>query len=280
MTDDISNVTQTLTTNGVSSNTVFHDVKPALISGIILMNVIMNSLVITVIARYPELREDRTTLFMLSLSVSDLAAGCTFMPISAALCSSATPHVVEMTGILPKLHPFTLWWFGFNSMYSLCWLTISKAIVVLKPFRFERLLTHRFCRVTILLTWIIGGLLDTTNLHNVSITGNTSMCTYRFPEDQKLETFYMILFVISGVAPAMIIMYGTVRIFVVVMRIHRQICALEQSVTVGNSSNTKGKLSAKYQFCAIDTADNIITDGKVRMVRPIFRRLFTVSSFG
>ena len=27
------------------------------------------------------------------------------------------------------------------------------------------------------------------------------------------------------------------------------------------------KLSAKYQFCAIHTADNIIRDGKVGMVR-------------
>ena len=225
MIENISNITQGFSTrfDGISNTTTFRDVKPSFISGIIVMNVIMNSLVITVIARYPELREDRTTLFMLSLSVSDLAAGCTFMPISAALCSSATPLVVEMTGILPKLHAFTMSWFGFNSMYSLFWLTISKAIVVLKPFRFERLLTHRFCRVTILLTWIIGGLLATTNSH-MSITWNTAMCTYRFPESRMLNTAYIILITISGVVPAMIIVYGTVRIFVVAMRIHRQMC--------------------------------------------------------
>ena len=60
------------------------------------------------------------------------------------------------------------------------------------------------------------------------------------------------------------------------------ICPLAKPVPVCiyRDPNTKIKLSAKYQFCAIHTADNIITDGKVRMVRPIFRRLFTVSSFG
>ena len=64
-------------------------IKTPVICVIIILNVIMNSLVIAVIARYPQLREDRTTLFMFSLSVSDLAVGCTFMPITAALCSGA-----------------------------------------------------------------------------------------------------------------------------------------------------------------------------------------------
>ena len=100
-------------------------VKSTVISVIIILNIITNSLVIAVIARYPQLREDRTTLFMFSLSVSDLAAGCTFMPISAALCSRATPEVAEMVGLLPKTHAYMMWWFAFNSMHSLCWLTIS-----------------------------------------------------------------------------------------------------------------------------------------------------------
>ena len=52
------------------------------------------------------------------------------------------------------------------------------------------------------------------------------------------------------------------------------ICPLTKPVPmcIYRNPNTKGK------FCAIHTADNIITDGKVRMVRPIVRQLFTVSS--
>ena len=51
------------------------------------------------------------------------------------------------------------------------------------------------------------------------------------------------------------------------------ICPLAKPVPVCiyRDPNTKGKLSAKYQFCAIHTADTIITDGKVRMIRRIFR---------
>ena len=60
------------------------------------------------------------------------------------------------------------------------------------------------------------------------------------------------------------------------------ICPLAKSVPmcIYRDPNTKGKLSSKYQFCAIHTADNIITDCKVRMVRPIVRQLFTVSFVG
>ena len=106
--DSNSGTTEALDSGGtdIMQTNNFYDAKPAVISVIIVLNVIMNSLVITVIARYPELREDRTTLFMLSLSVSDLAAGCTFMPISAALCSRATPGVADVHNGLPNLHAF------------------------------------------------------------------------------------------------------------------------------------------------------------------------------
>ena len=213
----------------------YSNTKLAVICVIIILNVIMNSLVIAVIARYPQLREDRTSLFMFSLSVSDLAAGCTFMPISAALCSRATPEVADMVGLLPKIHAFTVWWFGFNSMYSLCWLTISKAIVIIKPFRVELLLTRKCCYGIICGNWIIGCLLALVNF-KVNVTWNTAMCAYRVQRDNGLEAFYMAYFLIGVVLPVSVIIYGTMRIFIVVVRTHRQITALEQSVTVGSSS--------------------------------------------
>ena len=86
----------------------FSDVKPVIISAVIVLNIITNCLVIAVIARYAALREDRTTLFMCSLCVSDLAGGCTAMPISAALCSRATPTVRLSTRYLPEIQMFCL----------------------------------------------------------------------------------------------------------------------------------------------------------------------------
>ena len=218
----------------------FYDAKPAVISAIIVMNVILNSLVIVVIARYPELREDRTTLFMLSLSVSDLAAGCTFMPISAALCSRATPGVADMHEILPNIHAFMMWWLAFNSMHSLCWLNISKTIAILQPLRCEQLLTHRCCYIIIAITWIVGCVLASMNFR-VTLGWNMEMCTFLFLRTPHLAVFYTLYVVVGVVLPVSIIVYGTTRICIVVVRTHRQIAALEHSVTgetnpIGNSS--------------------------------------------
>ena len=218
----------------------FYDAKPAVISAIIVMNVIMNSLVITVIARYPELREDSTTLFMLSLSVSDLAAGCTFMPISAALCSRAIPDVADMHEGLPNLHAFMMWWLGFNSMHSLCWLNISKTIAILKPLRCEHLLTHRCCYIIIAINWIVGCVLASVNF-KLTLGWNTEMCSFRFSRDRQVAVFYMLYSVVGGALPVSITVYGTTRICIVVVRAHRQIAALERSVTgesipIGNIS--------------------------------------------
>ena len=139
-TDNIANLTMPFNKEFLDLiNTHEHsNTQSAVISIIIILNVIMNSLVIAVIARYPQLREDRATLFMFSLSVSDLAAGCTFMPISAALCSKATTGIADIVGLLREIYAFMMWSFGFNSMYSLCWLILPKAIVILNPFKVER----------------------------------------------------------------------------------------------------------------------------------------------
>ena len=48
--------------------TDFDDIKPVIVSAMIILNITLNVTVIVVIVKYPQLREDRTTLFMLSLS--------------------------------------------------------------------------------------------------------------------------------------------------------------------------------------------------------------------
>ena len=126
----------------------FHDFKPVIISAVIIMNITLNSIVIAVITKYPQLREDRTTLFMFSLTIWDFAAGCTCMPISAALCSELTPHTRNMLRHLPKVQAVGMTWFAFISLHSLCWMTLFKMAAILKPFRCEQLLTrHHCCRL-------------------------------------------------------------------------------------------------------------------------------------
>ena len=229
-------------------------IKTAVIGVIITLNVIMNSLVIAVIARYPQLREDRTTLFMFSLSVSDLAAGCTFMPISAVLCSRATPEVAYMVGLLPKVHAFTVWWFGFNSMYSLCWLTISKAIVILNPFKVERLLSHKRCYIIIGMNWMIGGLVA-VGVFKMDIPWDIARCTYGKSNEYGGMEGYLLHFVFGVALPVSLIVYGTLRIFIVVLRTHRQIVALENSVAIGDNSIRKTSFVTVH---AIQSSRNVL----------------------
>ena len=172
------------------------DVKSAVICVIIVLNVILNSLVIAVIIRYPQLREDRTTLFMFSLSVSDLAGGCTFMPISAALCSGKLQGVIDEVGFLQKTHAFPRWWFGYNSIHKLCWLTISKAIVILKPFKVEQFLTRTRCYTIIGINWIIGCLLAMGNF-TVNLTWNSVSCSYSMQKDRYVKASRMVSVVLA-----------------------------------------------------------------------------------
>ena len=138
---------------------LFNDVKPVLISVVIVLSIATNGLVIIIIARYPALRQDRTSLFMFSLCLSDLACGCTAMPISAALCSSATPNVRSLPGYLPKIQRFFFWWFGFISLHSQSWVALSKMIAIVSPFGYDLLLTRNRCCGIIVLNWVIGAAL-------------------------------------------------------------------------------------------------------------------------
>ncbi|KAK2182113.1 hypothetical protein NP493_366g02060 [Ridgeia piscesae] len=121
------------------------DIKTATISLVIIMNITLNVLLIAVIGRYPQLREDRTTLFMFSLTLSDLANGCTAMPISAAVCSSATPNVRTTSRYLPKTHAFLLTWFCVTSLQSLCCVAMCKMVAITTPLRYEQILTRTRC---------------------------------------------------------------------------------------------------------------------------------------
>ena len=104
--------------------TGFDDVKSAIIVVVILLNITSNAIVIAVLLRYPQLREDNTNIFILSLTLSDLAHGCTSMPVSVAVCAKSTAIVRNVSGFLPKIHAFCEVWFTMVSMQSLCWVTL------------------------------------------------------------------------------------------------------------------------------------------------------------
>ena len=203
----------------------FSDIKPVMISIIITLNVVINSLVIAVIVRYPQLREDRTTLFMVSLTLSDLAIGITSMPISAVLCSSAIPTVPHALRHLPAINLICLRWFSVASLQSLCWITVCKMVAIVRPLQYEQLLSKTRCYIIIAFTWLIGCLIATTGSHQKA-TWKRSLCT----SVEEFTTINKVMFIVALAVPLVVIAYATTRIFCAIVRTHLQITAQVRSI--------------------------------------------------
>ena len=232
----------------------FNDIKTLVICVVIVMNIVLNSLVIAVIARYRQLREDRTTLFVFSLTLSDLATGCTAMPISAALCSSATPNVRDTINYLPKIHAVFSIWFGVNSMHSLCWVTVCKMIAITKPLRYEQLLTRNRCYFIICGIWLIGALIAATITPFVA-TWNLDCCINQttISTDSAGPLIFAVL--IAIVCPAVVLVYSTTRIFFVILRTHRETTA--QVSSIGGQSGTLATIPS-LTFKSIRSGRNVL----------------------
>ena len=211
----------------------FDDIRPVIISAVIILNVTLNVIVITVILRYPQLREDRTTLFMLALTLSDLANGCTAMPISAAVCSRTTPYVRDMLQYLPKINEICSVWFTFASTHSLCWVTVCKMVAITKPLRYEQVLTVNRCYFIIAGIWLCGAVTATALSPQIE-TWNLDICacglsfTSTLPAD--VATLLVFCLAVGVVMPLSGIVFATTRIFVTILRTHRQIAAQNNSI--------------------------------------------------
>ena len=226
----------------------FDDIKPVIISAVIILNITLNGIVIAVIVRYPQLREDRTTLFMLSLSLSDLATGCTAMPISAAVCSKISPNVREMLQYLPKIHEMCTVWFVFTSMHSLSWVTLCKMVAITNPLRCEQLLTRRRCYFIIAGIWLSGAVIATSLSHRIT-SWNNDTCIYGMPTTSTLPTDVaaLLLFgLIAGIVlPLNVIVYASARLLCAIIRTHRQIAALKDSIAGHNDLGNTPTLTFK-----------------------------------
>ena len=210
----------------------FGDIKAIVISAVLITNIVVNTLTIAVLVRYPELREDRTALFMISLSVSDLAIGCLPMPISVAVCSSATPSVRHMSTYLPEIHMFFMWCFSFNSLHSLCWMTVCKMYTLLKPFHHDLIFTRRRCYGIIACNWIIGAAIAASKLEMGS-KWNMVSCTSVLPKTNVVSVMSLLTYGVVAVLPGVVLVYSTLRIVDIVVRAHTAI-ATQVTAVLGN----------------------------------------------
>ena len=131
-------------------------IKVAWIGALCTLNIVTNGIVVAVIAKYPQLREDRTNIFMLSVMMADMLFGILVMPLSAVLCSSASQSVLAVMPYLPNLVMLYSKWIALASMNSLAWVTLCKMIAITKPFVYERHLTATRCYVITAIIWSIA----------------------------------------------------------------------------------------------------------------------------
>ena len=204
--------------------------KTSVISLVTVVDILVNSLVAIVIIRHPQLREDRSTLFMLSLTVSDLFNGFTTMPLSAYFCMSHTVNV----GFILKMHRFFSRLYGMVSLYSLCWVTLSKMVAILMPFRYEQLLSTKRCYVIIVCLWIFGIVLTAIGFR-LDVKWNQTFCitTNSYYPYAPLSTQIGLLLGIA--VPLIITVYASGRILIVIVKTNLQITAQVNSIggTVG-----------------------------------------------
>ena len=231
--------------------------KTGVISVIIVGNIAMNSLLIVVLTKNAELREDRTALFILSLALGDLFSGLTVFPISAAVCSNATPSVRHMTSYLPRVNMAFLATSGFVCMHSQAWVALSKMVSITKPLRYDALLSRGRCYCVIASIWIVGVVVGvgSTSLH--SDTWNTDMCTNRVPKnDTGVSIFALVYYAAAIIIPEVVLIYATARIFIIVARAHKQVAA--QELSVHGSASASASASGTVTLKAVRSSSKIL----------------------
>ena len=239
-------------------NSSFDDLRSAIISVVIVLNITLNVIVIAVLLRYPQLREDNTNIFILSVTLSDLAHGCTAMPISVALCakSAAIVRNVGLFGFLPNIHAICSIWFTMVSMQSLCWVTLYKMVAIKKPFRCAQLLSRNRCNLLIAVSWTFGAMTSITCSTWVN-SWNLDTCMHGIPSTSTLPTGLAVvvsIILVFGIAlPMYLMVYATANIVLVITRTHRQIAQQTSSISSLYGGNISSPTSS-----AIRSGKNVL----------------------
>ena len=228
--------------------------KSAILATIAILTVITNGVVIAVITRYPELRDDRITIFIFALAISHLSSGVTFMPLSAFMCLPGTPRDTTMSMFLHKVLFFIMTVLVGTNWCAMACLTASKTIIVLRPLRYSELLTTTRCHAVLVGSWVICVLhaaISTTFSGEVS--WNADMCSYRLPIDRHYSATFAAIVLVAAVSMFTLLVYSSVRIFIVVVRAHSQIAALDQSI--GGPTTLRG--TGNVTLLCIRSARNV-----------------------
>ena len=106
-------------------------------------------------------------------------------------------------------------------------------IAVLRPLRYEQLLTKHRCYIIIVSIWVVSAALAASRWI-LTVTWNMNFCMYRLEAGNRIISSYVLVtYLFSFLIPAFSLIYATVRIFLVVVRADSQVSAQVQSISGG-----------------------------------------------
>ena len=216
-------------------NSTYTEIKLASIGTLMTLDLATSSIVIAVMVKYPQLREDRTNLFMLSLMVSDISYGITVMPLCGLMCTGAGNAIRDIIPKLPSIQLVFGRMLAATSFNSLAWVTLCKTIAITKPFVYERYLSTTRCYILIALIWVFSFIIGIVSLR-VDVTWNPYVCKTRIHRSSAGDAITEFSFLLGISIPVILIIYGTAKIFMVIVRTHHEITSQVQSIGGGQGA--------------------------------------------
>ena len=218
-------------------------------------NIAINSLLIVVITRTPTLRDDRTTLFILSLVSSDLAFGVCVMASSAIISSSPDIRVDNFVAVFVVVGA----WLNVTSLYNLCYVSVCKMVAVVYPLRYLTVVTERRCYVIIVFTWVVC-LILAIPLSSIDMTWDSNICFIRRKNVTSTDPDYVVAMeTIVSVLPMATMIYANVRMFCVVVRVTHKVSSEQARFSTGSSSLALQQHTlASVMFRSVRSSRNII----------------------
>ena len=242
-------------------------------SSVVVLNIVLNSTVIAVIVKYPQLRENPTNLFMCSLFGADLVLGIMVLSISATLCSIAS-IAKEEDSYLVAMNFAGLRWCFIASLLSLCFVTVSKMVSITRPLHCDRIFSKTRCYVIVASIWVTGAVLVILWSH-ASMSWSSDLCVSRTSQVTNLSSVIRVIYLAFLFVGLIAISYATVKILHVIFRTHLHMTSHIHSIG-GNPAATATDVS--LTLMSIRSGRNVIIMLAVTLILTIPMITYGVAS--